>query len=158
MPAPEGGWELLESGEHNNVVESIEAVEDEVETSSEAEVTTWMAKHKEQWPRLNQDYLQAMLHAAIQATSLDFDVGDQVIKEMIRMYRSGRATKVVEQGGFMLPENMAGCWTEEDDNLLFSKKAEDVAEVHSKHGGDHCGQRLTFLEAYQAYEQDNLVT
>ena len=53
-----------------------------------------------------------------------------------------------------VPDDLRGCWTEEDDNLLFSSRAGDWEKAACKHGNENCDRRFDFLEAWNRVDGD----
>ena len=156
LPAPEGGWEMLElpkgQAEQDQQVNDVLAqsigsddVEEEEHSSSEPELPGWMAKHLSQHPKINAHWVERMLQAAIESTSMDYDLADAAFGEMMKMYKNGTAKRMIEEGGVMLPENMIGCFTYKDDSLLFEGPG-GIERTRKKHGFDRCKERLDFLQ------------
>ncbi|RMD43407.1 hypothetical protein DV735_g1742, partial [Chaetothyriales sp. CBS 134920] len=133
LPPPDGGWD----SHHNEDAELDEPNQEEVEYAS------WKAKHRTAWWRLDRNDVDAVLLLAIVATSFDFDTADLVVKHMIELYKAGHSVSHL-----LLPDDMPGCWTTEDDKRLLSGNIKDLVPLRNKHGTENCSERMTFLDLY----------
>ncbi|RMZ75005.1 hypothetical protein DV737_g5533, partial [Chaetothyriales sp. CBS 132003] len=153
LPPPDGGWDSLDDDDDDELEEPVLASDhrspsadpapDEA-TQDEDEYASWKAKHQAAYSGLNQDDVDTILHVAIVATSFNFDTADRVVKVMVEMYRAGKSAGHV----VVVPDNIPGCWTMEDDDCLRSDHTGYLKRVRRKHGIASCEERITFLHDY----------
>ncbi len=96
--------------------------------------------------------LDEICWAAICASSWDFTLATSVVERMLAACSSPSGSRRMrEQGGAKInvPDDMAGCWTEEDDNLICSDDPRDWVMMEKKHGGEACDRRLGILEMWK---------
>jgi len=153
LPEPDGGWENADNtsdgktgsqgGEHH-------VSQDDNGSKESLEVDSWLAAQMARYPNLED--LESILHMAIEATSFDFEVADEVVKTMIEQQKRNPHNKGqgVRARQIQLPRDARGCWTEEDDNLLFSQNTREVDRIIQKHGPDGVDRRYQFLEIWLA--------
>ena len=129
-----------------------EEAEDEEESDEETEDTSSEVVDLDSWrqhlARLHPPHtlpaaadLESISFDAIQATSFNFKLATTVVDRML----SQRS-----EHGPVVPSDISGCWTEEDDNLLLSEDEKDWERVVRKHGMYTCHGRFDFLEKWDS--------
>lgn len=109
-------------------------------------LSTWLKQQKDLYPDIPPVSLSPILFKAIESTSFDFSLATTVVADMVGpIPRSTRATLAVD-ADLPLPQNLAGVWTADDDNLLMSPQTRDLALVITKHGRANCTVRFRFLD------------
>jgi hypothetical protein len=162
LPEPDEGWDVLdiplpEEDEINGASQPPPVNEKELEeieiSSDEAEdedipadaMDAWLESQSEKYKGVRG--LARILSTAIQATSLDFRLASEIVVRMVAYSKTDHWRRLRKEGGSIPPPNdVPGCWTEEDDNLLMSEFEEEWQAVLEKHGLAHCDARREWLE------------
>lgn len=154
LPPPDGGWEMIEEASapivisDDNSDEEDKAESEDEDTSSVVDhVNVWLDDMRKQY--VGEPGLDRILNKCLHATSFDFRLSTEVVKRMVNMSKLGTNKDARKQGIALLPDDVAGCWTDEDDSLLFSFNARSIDRVQQKHGKENCNSRFNFLEAWQ---------
>ncbi|EHY58206.1 hypothetical protein HRR83_004934 [Exophiala dermatitidis] len=110
-------------------------------------IDEWISQQKSLYPNIHR--LEAVLFKALESTTFDLGLSSEVVRLILRELRKrglrGGPNVIVEEE-IVLPQNMKGVWTEEDDNLLLSTNSTDIERVLSKHGREGASARFDFLE------------
>jgi hypothetical protein len=101
--------------------------------------------------------MEPILYKAAYCTSCEFSRASELVDrflEQLRRKRRRTSTSTsklnyagVSEAELVVPENMPGVWTDEDDRLLSSTKPDDVRRIFDKHGHRAYERRIEFLEA-----------
>ena len=99
--------------------------------------------------------LETLSSDAVYATSFNYSLATKVVERMISLHSSNRVSatrQAAESAGIKVkvavPNDMPGCFTEEDDNLLLADKKGDWERMERKHGWEACQGRFDFLETW----------
>ncbi|KPI39510.1 uncharacterized protein AB675_5243 [Cyphellophora attinorum] len=162
LPEPDEGWAVLdvplpEEDEINGAGQPSPAKKKEFEeveiSSDEAEdedipadaMDAWLESENEKHKDVRG--LNRMLSTAIEATSMNFELASEIVVRMVAYSKTNHWRRLRREGGSIPPPNdVPGCWTEQDDNLLMSEVEEEWEAVLEKHGLAHCEARREWLE------------
>lgn len=128
IPAPDGGWDTLESlpSPHNpNFPPPTSPTQSEIPDLLDA----WIDEHVT-FGFSSRDVISALEH-----TSLNKDLAETVLDHMKRNKGS-------------IPTDVAGVWTESDDEGFQSTDAQRYREVEQKHGSENLEKRWNFLKEF----------
>lgn len=129
IPPPDGGWDAIDlSSDHPGSSPPPTSP-----TPSEIGVLldAWIDEH------IASGFSSANVQSALECTSLNTDLAETVLRHMSR-----------NQG--CIPRDVAGVWTERDDEWLEpSIDARRIEEVEAKHGEEYIRKRWVFLNAYR---------
>lgn len=128
VPAPDGGWDILEflsSSPKPSSPPPASPTQSEIPGLLDA----WIDEHVASGSSSG-DVISALEH-----TSLDKELAETVLEHMKR-----------NQGG--IPTDMAGVWTESDDEGFQSSDAQRYREVEQKHGSENLEKRWNFLQEF----------
>jgi hypothetical protein len=104
--------------------------------------------------------MEPILYKAAYCTSCEFSRASELVDRFLEQLRrkrrrtSSTSTSKLDYAGvseaeLVVPEDMPGVWTDEDDRLLFSTNPDDVRRIFDKHGHRAYDRRIEFLEAQQ---------
>lgn len=127
VPAPDGGWDILESlssssSHDSNPPPPASPTQSEIPGLLDA----WIDEH------VASGFSSGDVISALEHTSLDKELAETVLEHMKR-----------NQGS--IPTDMAGVWTESDDEGFQSSNAEHYRDVEQKHGSENLEKRWNFL-------------
>ena len=128
VPAPDGGWDILESlssSHDSNFPPPASPTQSEIPGLLDA----WIDEH------VASGFSSGDVISALEYTSLDKELAEMVLEHMKR-----------NQGG--IPTDMAGVWTESDDEGFQSSNAQRYREVEQKHGSENLEKRWNFLKEF----------
>ena len=108
------------------------------------DIDAWVAQQKRVHSSIKG--IDQMLSTAIQATCFDFDIATTIVVRMVNFSKTEPGRKLRREGKIPPPNDVPGCWTDNDDNLLFSQDSRDWPELFEKHGEANCNARFDFLE------------
>ena len=128
IPAPEGGWDTLES-----LPSSYNPKSPPPTSPTQSEIPglldAWIDEH------IALEFSSRDVISALEHTSLDKELAETVLEHMKR-----------NQAG--IPTDMAGVWTESDDEGFQSTDAQRYREVEQKHGSENLEKRWNFLQEF----------
>lgn len=127
IPPPDGGWDAIDlPSDHPD---SSPRPNSPTPSEIGALLDAWIDEH------IASGFSSANVQSALECTSLDTDLAETVLRHMSR-----------NQGP--IPRDVAGVWTERDDEWLESSTdARRIAEVEAKHGKEYIRKRWAFLNA-----------
>lgn len=111
----------------------------------------WEEQEKARYPNLRN--MERILYKAAYCTSCDFPRASELVDRFLEQLRRKRrrtstsSYAAVSEAELVVPEDMPGVWTDEDDRLLFSTKPADVQRIFDKHGHRAYDRRIDFLDA-----------
>jgi hypothetical protein len=117
----------------------------------------WEKLEKARYPNIR--HMEPILYKAAYCTSCEFSRASELVDRFLEQLRRKRrrtstSTSKLDYAGvseaeLIVPEDMPGVWTDEDDRLLFSTKPDDVRRIFDKHGHRAYDRRIEFLEAQE---------
>ncbi|KAK5226966.1 hypothetical protein LTR72_002956 [Exophiala xenobiotica] len=118
----------------------------------------WEKLEKARYPNIRN--MEPILYKAAYCTSCEFSRASELVDRFLEQLRrkrrrtSSTSTSKLDYAGvseaeLVVPEDMPGVWTDEDDRLLFSTNPDDVRRIFDKHGHRAYDRRIEFLEAQQ---------
>lgn len=131
-------------------------------------IDDWLTAQVEMYTSIPSLLLNPLSHRALESTSMDLDLAHAVLARMVQRYEKGkypahlsldeirklrkkeRKSAISKIVGELVPNDMAGCWTQHDDVALQSTNGKDVKRVEDKHGNERMFNRLEFLEKWNA--------
>ncbi|THV50902.1 hypothetical protein BGAL_0131g00070 [Botrytis galanthina] len=107
--------------------------EAEVETDSQDIVDIELAKY------VALGYPENIIYEALMASTYDFDIASPVMNQL--------------QMGHGIPDDLAGVWTQRDDDALERRKGKEYERVREKHGDERIHARIKFLRNLSEIDQ-----
>ncbi|TGO27151.1 hypothetical protein BPAE_0046g00120 [Botrytis paeoniae] len=107
--------------------------EAEVEADSQDIVDIELAKY------IDLGYSEDIIYKALIASTYDFDIASPVMNQL--------------QMGHGIPNDLAGVWTQRDDNALERRKGKEYERVREKHGDERIHARIKFLRNLKEIDQ-----
>ncbi|KAF7888791.1 hypothetical protein EAF00_009091 [Botryotinia globosa] len=108
-------------------------VEAEAETDSQDIVDIELAKY------IALGYSEDIIYEALKASTYDFDIASPVMNQL--------------QMGHGVPGDLAGVWTQRDDDALERRKGKEYERVREKHGDERIHARIKFLRNLSEIDQ-----
>lgn len=111
-----------------------------------SKVDDWVARQKYLHPHVNN--IDSLLFRALESTTFDLGLATRVVDIMLaelRRRNRRRRSHMVMENEIVVPQEMKGVWTEEDDNHLTSTNTRDIERVLKKHGPKGCDARFEYL-------------
>ncbi|TGO85409.1 hypothetical protein BPOR_0398g00030 [Botrytis porri] len=84
-------------------------------------------------------YPEDIIYDALMASTYDFDIASPVMNQM--------------QMGHGIPDDLAGVWTQRDDDALKKKKGKEYERIREKHGDERIHARIKFLRNLSEIDQ-----
>ncbi|TGO40108.1 hypothetical protein BHYA_0042g00410 [Botrytis hyacinthi] len=107
--------------------------EAEAETDSQDIVDIELAKY------IALGYSEDIIYEALKASTYDFDIASPVMNQL-----------QMEHG---IPDDLAGVWTQRDDDALERRKGKEYERVREKHGDERIYARIKFLRNLSEIDQ-----
>ncbi|TGO08917.1 hypothetical protein BTUL_0186g00210 [Botrytis tulipae] len=107
--------------------------EAEAETDSQDIVDIELAKY------IALGYSEDIIYEALKASTYDFDIASPVMNQL--------------QMGHGVPDDLAGVWTQRDDDALEWRKGKEYERVREKHGDERIHARIKFLRNLSEIDQ-----
>ncbi|KAF7943989.1 hypothetical protein EAE96_010401 [Botrytis aclada] len=113
--------------------DSSEESEAEAEVESQDIVDIEIAKY------IDLGYSGDIIYKALMASTYDFDIASPVMNQL--------------QMGHGIPDDLAGVWTQRDDDALEKRKGREYERVREKHGDERIHARIKFLRNLREIDQ-----
>ncbi|TEY70091.1 hypothetical protein BOTCAL_0111g00090 [Botryotinia calthae] len=107
--------------------------ESEAETDSQDIVDIEFAKY------IDLGYSEDIIYEALIASTYDFDIASPVMNQL--------------QMGRGIPDDLAGVWTQRDDDALKKRKGKEYERIRGKHGDERVNARIKFLRNLSEIDQ-----
>ncbi|KAF5871550.1 putative transcription factor rap1 protein [Botrytis fragariae] len=109
------------------------SAESEAEADSQDIVDIELAKY------IALGYSEDIIYDALMASTYDFDIASPVMNQL--------------QMGHGIPDDLAGVWTQRDDDALERRKGKEYERVREKHGDERIHARIKFLRNLSEIDQ-----
>ncbi|KIX06062.1 uncharacterized protein Z518_04036 [Rhinocladiella mackenziei CBS 650.93] len=112
------------------------------------EMDDWLALQKSLHKHV--PHVEPILFKAVESTTFDFALATEVVEIMLEVLKEqGQECRCSSMSASrlesLLPRDMKGVWTKDDDDLLQSHDKRDNHRVIDKHGHNGCSARFEFL-------------
>ncbi|KAM0184600.1 hypothetical protein ACHAPC_005691 [Botrytis cinerea] len=108
-------------------------------SESEAEADSPDAVEIEFAKYIDLGYSEDIIYKALIASTYDFDTASPVMNQL--------------QMGRGIPDDLAGVWTQRDDNALKKRKGKEYERIRGKHGDERVNARIKFLRNLSEIDQ-----